>query len=97
MLISLFLLNFLMIQAQQEKLPIIDMHLHGLNQYSSLLETMPCIPEPCTGLKTEIQSLSELIPQTVEEMKKNQVVLGIVTTPDLEELSRWKKHPRSFK
>ncbi len=88
--ISLIILVSFHLQAQQEKLPIIDMHLHGLNQYSSLLETMPCIPEPCTGLKTEIQDLSELLPQTVKEMKKNQVVLGIVTTPDLEELSRWK-------
>jgi len=50
------------------------------------------IPDPAGSPKTKIKDISELLPGTVEEMKKNNVVLGIVTQDDLGELYRWKEY-----
>lgn len=81
-------LCWLTLSAQKENLPIIDMHLHAQDTIWS--DNLPCTPQPCEGPKTKIKDISELLPQTVEEMKRDNVVLGIVTGGDLDELYRWK-------
>lgn len=93
LLISIFIsICWLNLNAQNKNLPIIDMHLHALNQYSGIVESLPCIPQPCESQKTVIKDLTEILPQTVSEMKKHNVVLGIVTTNDLAELGKWKTY-----
>jgi predicted TIM-barrel fold metal-dependent hydrolase len=80
--------------AQNKNLPIIDMHLHAPEVIWS--DTMICTPEPCSGAKTQIRDISELLPRTVEEMQNNDVVLGIVTDRNLDEVYRWKEYAPSL-
>lgn len=70
--------------------PIIDMHLHASKTIWS--ETLGCTPRPCSGPKTQIGDISELLPRTVDEMRKNNVVLGVVSWDDLDEIYRWKAY-----
>ncbi len=78
------------IRAQDNNQPIIDMHLHAPETIWS--DTMVCTPQPCTGSKTQISNISELLPRTVEEMRKNNVVLGVVSDGNLDEIYRWKEY-----
>jgi len=87
-LFLVLILGWLTVYAQNQKQPIIDVHLHA--QSTIWMKTMPCTPQPCEGSKTQISDISELLPQTVSEMKEHNVVLGIVTYNDLEELKSWK-------
>jgi len=76
--------------AQQAELPIIDIHLHAQDAVWS--KTMVCSPQPCTGPKTKITKISELLPMTVSEMRKNNVVLGVVTWDNLKKLKKWNEY-----
>lgn len=88
LLLSLLInIAWINVSAQGEKLPIIDIHLHAQDAIWS--KTMVCSPQPCTGARTQIRKLSELLPRTVEEMKKNNVVLGVVTWDDLGKIYKW--------
>jgi len=80
--------------AQNGNLPIIDMHLHAPEVVWS--DTMLCTPEPCTGPRNQINEISELLPLTVDEMRKNNVVLGIVTDGNLDEIYRWKDYAQGL-
>lgn len=86
----LFSIAWINVSAQGENLPIIDIHLHA--QDSIWSETMVCTPQPCTGPRTQIRELSELLPRTVEELKKNHVVLGVVTWDDLGKIYDWNSY-----
>ena len=46
--------------------------------------------------KTQIKDISELLPRTVEEMKKYNIVLGVLTEVNLDELYRWKEYDSRF-
>ncbi len=69
----------------QERPPIIDMHLHG--GYAIVFTTdsdgaparRPCKPAPCDPGAPEISSRDEIIPKTLEYMRKHNVVLGVVS------------------
>jgi len=91
--ISAILINTILI-AQERKLPIIDMHLHA--QDVIWRKSLPIYPS-WEGPETKIKDISELLPKTVEEMKNNNVVLGIVSSDDLDLLYRWKAYaPNMF-
>lgn len=74
--------------------PIIDMHLHA--QEVIWRETLYQLPELTLGPKTEISDIAELLPRTVEEMKKYNIVLGVLTEENLDELYRWKEFDSRF-
>lgn len=81
-------------QTTQQRPPIIDMHLHA--QQEIWMETLPQFPWPAVGPKTQIKDISELLPRTVEEMKKYNIVLGVLTQDNLDELYRWKEYDSRF-
>jgi len=88
LLYSAFIVSvWINVNAQQAKLPIIDIHLHAQDAVWS--KTMVCSPQPCTGPETKIRKISELLPMTVSEMKNNNVVLGIVTWDNLKKVRKW--------
>lgn len=80
--------------SNQQQPPIIDMHLHA--QEVIWMETLPHFPEQTLRPKTEISDISELLPRTVEEMKKYNIVLGVLTEGNLDELYRWKEFDSRF-
>lgn len=81
-------------QTTQQRPPIIDMHLHA--QEEIWMETLIQFPWPAIGPKTQIKDISELLPRTVEEMKKYNIVLGVLTHYNLDELYRWKEYDSRF-
>ncbi len=81
-------------QTSQQRQPIIDMHLHA--QEDIWMETLLHFPEQTLEPKTEIKDISELLPRTVEEMKKYNIVLGVLTEENLDELYRWKEYDSRF-
>lgn len=74
--------------------PIIDVHLHA--QEVIWMKTLPQLPGPTLGPKTQINDISELLPRTVEEMKKYNIVLGVLTEGNLDELYKWKEFDSRF-
>ena len=70
----------------QERLPIIDMHLHGGYKVGSF-RTDPdgaplrrlCFPEPCVHHAAQVQKAADILPLTLEAMKRHNVVLGVVS------------------
>jgi len=88
--ISIILLIFLISKitySQNGILPIIDMHLHAIDELWS--ETRICFPEPCDKSPTEIKEISELLPKTIEKMDKYNIVLGMLSGHSLDEVYRW--------
>jgi predicted TIM-barrel fold metal-dependent hydrolase len=81
-------------QSSQQRPPIIDMHLHA--QAAIWMDTLPQFPWPAIGPKTQIKDISELLPRTVEEMKKYNIVIGVLTQDNLDELYRWKDYDSRF-
>ena len=61
--------------TNSKRSPIIDMHLHA--QKVIWMKNLPRYPEVTGGPKTKIQDISELLPRTVEEMKKYNTYLHI--------------------
>ena len=82
--------------TDNERLPIIDMHLHANDAIWT--QSLPSYPDrhSNSGAKIEVKSASELLPRTVEEMKKYNVVLGVLTQRNLDELYRWKEYDSRF-
>lgn len=91
LLINLICLN---VTGQKKNLPVIDMHLHAME--AIWMKTLPCMPKPCNGPVTEIKDISELLPKTVEKMKNHNIVLGVLTEENLDELYRWKEFDSRF-
>lgn len=76
-------LTFTFINAQERAKPIIDVHMHGgyraLNRLvDGVPPPLPCKPRPCEGIPAQLKSMDQFIPRTLEEMKKYNIVLGIV-------------------
>lgn len=63
------------------------MHLHS--QEEICMKTMLCFPQPCEKSANLVKEASELLPKTVEEMVKHNIVLGILTEVNLDEVYRW--------
>lgn len=67
------------------------MHLH--EQDEIVKKGPPVYPIDLTSLpEAVIKDLSELLPSTVEEMKKNNVVLGVVTWDNLKKVYKWRDY-----
>jgi predicted TIM-barrel fold metal-dependent hydrolase len=75
--ISVFLLLPGMIQAQDKRQPVIDMHLHS--QTSIWADHRLCFPEPCEGLPSMVSDPDELRPAALAAMEKYNVVLAVVS------------------
>ena len=74
-------------EAQVEKLPIIDMHLHcapaDWNENNTPMNFV-------TGLPSKATTGEDLLPETLLEMNKNNIVFGLLSGP-LENVMEWKK------
>ena len=74
------------VNSQDGKLPIIDVHMHGGYRAGKFVLTengtplpRPCRPVPCERIPAQLSKAEQVIPRTLEEMKKYNIVLGIVT------------------
>lgn len=95
--ISLILLLFLTLQHtySQERLPIIDMHLHSSTEIWS--DVSPCYPPGnCEGIKTTVSDPKELLGLTIAQMDKHNIVLAVLSGNDLDESYRWAKVDSRF-
>jgi len=75
--ISVFLLLSSTIEAQDKRLPVIDMHLHS--QTSIWADHRFCFPQPCEGLPSMVNDPDELRPAALAAMNKYNVVLAVVS------------------
>jgi uncharacterized protein len=90
-LFLLVLLSIYIMGVNAQNLPIIDVHLHMQDEV--MQKGPPIYPIDLTNLPdTKIKNVSELLPRTVEEMKKNNVVLGIVTWDNLKQIYKWRDY-----
>jgi hypothetical protein len=85
----LFLIISVIVYSQETQQPIIDIHLHG---YSSI---PPNVPASWTGESyarelTSPQNAERHLRMVIEEMKKNNIKLGIISSTSLEALKKWK-------
>jgi predicted TIM-barrel fold metal-dependent hydrolase len=76
----------------QERLPIIDMHMHArmhvLRAHDGTVVPRPCDPQPCTSPPTVSTSDDALLKQTIAAMDRHNIVLGFVGDT-AERLDRW--------
>ena len=85
------------VNSQDGKLPIIDVHMHGGYRAGKFVLTengtplpRPCRPVPCERIPAQLSKAEQVIPRTLEEMKKYNIVLGIVTDgPPYPKDNRW--------
>lgn len=75
--ISAFLLLTSSVHAQNERQPVIDMHMHS--QTEIWADRRPCFPQPCEGLKSLVTDPNELRPAALAAMDKYNVVLAVVS------------------
>lgn len=83
--------------AMAQRPPIIDMHLHGGYKAGRFVVSAdgtplkrPCRPVPCEQAPAQISSSTEIIPRTLEAMRKHNIVLGIVSdAPPVPREGRW--------
>ena len=75
--ISIFLMATSTIQAQDKRLPVIDMHLHS--QTSIWTDHRICFPQPCERLPSMVNDPDELRPAALAAMEKYNVVLAVVS------------------
>ena len=65
--------------------PIIDMHLHGGSPGRFRTEPdgtplrRPCRPAPCRHYPAQVQKLGDILPMTLAQMDKHNVVLGVMS------------------
>lgn len=83
------------LNAQESRLPIIDMHMHSSTEIWS--EVSPCFPlGDCEGIKTAVTNSKELLVSTIAQMDKHNIVLAVLSGNDLDESYRWAKADRRF-
>lgn len=95
-LIPFFLVFFMAIyaysqndQQTQEKLPIIDMHMHtGLPHEVPVGTPSLCRPEPCKGDVKSV-SIPDLKKKTLEAMDRYNIVKGFLSGVDLSAVQEW--------
>ena len=75
--ISIFLFLTSTTQAQDNRQPVIDMHLHS--QTSIWADQRFCFPQPCEGLPSMVNDPDELRPAALAAMEKYNVVLAVVS------------------
>lgn len=57
--------------------PIIDMHQHA--DATIFADRQFCFPKPCEGAPTRAKSAAELKPMTLDAMRRNNIVLGVIS------------------
>lgn len=69
-----------------ERLPIIDVHLHGGFKAGAFVVTedgtplaRPCRPVPCDRPPARLSHAADIIPRTLEAMRAHNIVLGVVS------------------
>ncbi len=79
--------------ASQAVGPKIDMHMHAR---TSAVRTdagdpvpIPCIPDGCEPRPTIVRSDEDVMGLAIESMKRNNIVLGMVTDEDLSDVYQW--------
>lgn len=65
--------------AQQDRLPVIDMHMHS--QTSIWADKRLCFPQPCEARESMINDPDELRPAALAAMDEYNVVLAVVSGP----------------
>ena len=89
----LTLILFPVLLFGQDKPPIIDMHLHtsfpGIDKNPDLALPRFCFPVPCEQAPGIARSRDEILKLTIEEMDRNNIVLGFVSS-SLNDIHRWK-------
>ncbi len=91
-LLSLFLLLELLSVPSfgQERLPIIDMHMHiGAPLDLPAGAPAPCLPQPCKGKGQATASPSENLKKTLEFMDRYNIVKGFLSDFELNRLREW--------
>lgn len=87
----LIILLLLIVVAKAQNLPIIDVHLHLQDEV--IPKGPPIYPVAYEDWSdSKVKDISELLPLTVEAMKENNIVLGIVTWHDLERIYEWQEY-----
>jgi len=64
-------------EAQDRRLPVIDMHMHSITEIWA--EKRLCFPQPCESLPSKISDPKQLRPAAIDEMEKYNVVLAVVS------------------
>ena len=76
----------------QERLPIIDMHMHA-NTVSKDADgrplSRPCLPSPCQAPPAQAETAEDVLRLTLETMERNNIVLGFLSQYPLENVYRW--------
>lgn len=72
--------------SQKEKLPVIDMHMHAIEELC--IETGPCFPKPCEKAHNEINKISELLRKTIEIMDEHHIVMSTLSSHSPDDLHR---------
>ena len=84
--ISIGLLLTSTIQAQDERQPVIDMHLHSFNQIFA--DTRFCFPQPCESRPSRVSDGELLLPEALAVMDEYNVVLGVVSG-EIDDVRMW--------
>ena len=93
---SLYLTLFVafILNAQDGKLPIIDVHMHA---YDSIWgPTRECFPEPCEKVPNRVKSGDQILPETIKMMDKFNIVRALVSDYDLDDVINWGKADSRF-
>ncbi len=73
----------------QERLPIIDMHMHA-NTVSKDADgrplSRPCLPSPCQAPPAQAETAEDVLRLTLETMDRNNVVLGFLSQHPLDKV-----------
>ena len=77
--------------ASQERPPVIDMHMHAHHIPLDLPAGAPppCLPRPCTPTGAATATSEESLRKTVEAMDRYNIVLGFLSSADLDILADW--------
>lgn len=83
--------------AAAQQPPIIDVHMHGGYKTGRFVVTAdgtplarPCKPTPCDRIPAQLSSPNEIIPRTLEEMNRHNIVLGVLSdAPPVPKDERW--------
>ncbi len=77
----------------QERLPIIDMHMHANNTVWKDADgrplSRPCNPRPCQGPPAQAETAEDVLRLTLETMDRNNIVLGFLSDRTLDNVYRW--------
>jgi hypothetical protein len=78
------------VARSQERPPIIDMHMHTHHPpFIPAGAPSICRPAPCTGMGAATALEEQSLRGTLEQMRKHNIVKGMLSGTDLTELARW--------